>query len=50
MGTGDGIPRRDEGTVADGRAREARHLVHGALEHLARHPYYLDDAEDLFRA
>ena len=47
MGSGYGIPRRDKRAVADGGACEARHLVYGALEHLARHPHNLDDGEDI---
>ena len=46
VGTGDGLPWGDEGALADGGQGEARHLVYGALEHLARPAHRLDDRQD----
>ena len=40
---GDGLPRRDERALPDGRTRQGRHLLHRALEHLARHLHHLQD-------
>ena len=46
LGAGDGIPRGNEGTVADGRKSEAGYLVYGALEYLVRYPYHLVDGKE----
>ena len=43
---GNRFPWRDPRTLADGGSCGTRHLVHAALESLARHPHYLDDGQD----